>query len=151
MLEIIERRKKGQSTPRTKSKPRDLWKWVKRFPIFMGPNVKMANNGTFSEQIGNKTGEKRMETEPKGTKWVIWRGKNPSGGSEMRFPIGPKLVWKKQTVPRMRSGVFEMRNGAGKSDDERSQKTRCDSFGPSESGVWNANGKSPHIHFMRAV
>jgi hypothetical protein len=86
MLEKIERRKKGQSMTRRKSEPRDLRKWVKRFPIFMGPNVKMANNGTFSEQIGNKTGEKRMETEPKGTKWVTWPSENPSGGSKMRFP-----------------------------------------------------------------
>jgi hypothetical protein len=39
----------------------------------------------------------------------------------------------------MRSEVFEMRNGAGKSDDERSQKTQCDSFGPTEGGILNAD------------
>jgi hypothetical protein len=51
----------------------------------------------------------------------------------------------------MRSEVFEMRNGAGKSDDARFQKPSAILSALSGGGVWNANEKSPHIHFMRAV
>jgi hypothetical protein len=80
----------------TKSSGQGLWKWVNLFPIFIGPNVKMANNGTFSEQIGNKSGEKRMELEQKGTKWVIWPSENPYGSSEMRFYVGPGPCWEKR-------------------------------------------------------
>jgi hypothetical protein len=90
--------------------------------------VKMANNGTFSEQIGRKREQIGRKRGKKGTNGHRGRGKTVLAAQKCSFlpKLGP--MEKVLTAQRVRAEMFDWRNS-----DERPHKP-ARSFAPSRSG-----------------